>query len=296
MKLPGGSRLDQIISAIALSLSVAVLVCLSIAFVGCTSPSAPKGLYFMKIDLSEFPRFDHLAIRDSPFVPNFHTPDIIEGVGGSGDDGSLTDTAASVYAGAADAAAAGISAAQGAIHAELTELKSHLFQYYYIGLWSYCKSRDGSEAVCSEPRASFAFDLSAVLESTPVDVDKVLPQVDEKAISGYRGFSHGIISLYIAGFVSTAIVVILGARRTFWARGNRLLALFCIVSAVLIAVATIGVTVMYSLFTAAIKTSLLPFGVQAGLGGSMLTLIWLAASCSIGAFFIWLIQPFCCCI
>ncbi|KAJ5655095.1 hypothetical protein N7490_002098 [Penicillium lividum] len=280
MKLPGGSRLDQIISAIALSLSVAVLVCLSIAFVGCTSPSAPKGLYFMKIDLSEFPRFDHLAIRDSPIVPNFHPRT------------SLKD----VYAGAADAAAAGISAAQGAIHAELTELKSHLFQYYYIGLWSYCKSRDGSKAVCSEPRASFAFDLSAVLESTPVDVDKVLPQVDEKAISGYREFSHAIISLYIAGFVSTAIVVILGARRTFWARGNRLLALFCIVSAVLIAVATIGVTVMYSLFTAAIKTSLLPFGVQAGLGGSMLTLIWLAASCSIGAFFIWLIQPFCCCI
>jgi hypothetical protein len=171
-----------------------------------------------------------LAIRDSPVLPNFHPPDNIEGVDGSRDGSSLTDTASSVYAGAADAAAAGILAAQGAIHAELTELKSHLFQYYYIGLWSYCKSRDGSEAVCSEPRASFAFDLSAVLESMPVDVDKVLPQVDEKAVSGYRNLSHAIISLYIAGFVSTVLVVILGARRTLWARGNRLLALFCIVS------------------------------------------------------------------
>ncbi|KAJ5778467.1 hypothetical protein N7520_001713 [Penicillium odoratum] len=276
MKLPGGSRLDQIISAIALSLSVVVLVCLSIAFVGCTSPSAPKGLYFMKIDLSEFPRFDHLVTRDSPILPNFHPPDISEGAGNS-----FTDTASSVYAGAADASAAATSAAQGAIHAQLTELKSHLFQYYYIGLWGYCKSRDGSKAVCSEPRTSFAFDLSAVLDSTPVDVDKVLPKVDAKAISGYRKLSHGIISLYISGFVSTVLVVILGARRTLLARGNRLLALFCIVSALLIALATVGVTVMYSLFTAGIKTSLHPFGVQAGLGGSMLTLIWLATSCSV---------------
>ncbi|KAJ5938369.1 hypothetical protein N7466_001503 [Penicillium verhagenii] len=291
MKLPGASRLDQIISAIALSLSVAVLVCLSIVFVGCTSPSAPNGLYFMKIDLTDFPQFDHLVIRDSPAIPNFHPPDISEGAGNS-----FTDTASGVYAGAIDASAAATSAAQGAIHAQLTELKSHLFQYYYVGLWGYCKSRDGSKAVCSEPRTSFSFDLSAVLDSTPVEIDKVLPKVDEKAISGYQKLSHWIISLYISGFVTTVLVVILGARRTFWARGNRLLALSCIVSALLLAVATVGVTVMYGLFTAGIKTSLHPFGVQAGLGGLMLTLIWLAASCSVAAFFIWLIQPFCCCI
>lgn len=166
-----------------------------------------------------------MVSRDSPIVPNFHPPDISDGAGNS-----FTDTASSVYAGAADASAAATSAAQGAIHAQLTELKSHLFQYYHIGLWGYCKSRDGSKAVCSEPRTFFAFDLSAVLDSTPVNVDKALPKVDEKAISGYRKLSHGIISLYIAGFVSTVLVVILGARRTFWARGNRLLALFCIVS------------------------------------------------------------------
>lgn len=59
MKLPGGSRLDQIISAIALSLSVVVLVCLSIVFVGCTSPSAPKGLYFMKV------RYKLLALHNA---------------------------------------------------------------------------------------------------------------------------------------------------------------------------------------------------------------------------------------
>ncbi|KAJ5654984.1 hypothetical protein N7490_001987 [Penicillium lividum] len=258
------------ISAIALSLSVAVLVCLSFVFVGCSSPSAPKGLYFMKVDLTDFPRFDHLVIRDAPIIPNIHPPDINEAAGGS-----FADVVSSVNAGAGEVSAA-TSAAQGAIHAQLTELKSHLFQYYYVGLWGYCKSRDGSKVVCSEPRASFSFDLSAVLDSTPVEMDKVLPKIDQKAISGYRQLSHGIIGLYISGFITTILVVILGARRTFLARGSKLLALFCIASALLISVATVGVTVMYGLFTAGIKTSLHPFGVRAGLGGQMFTAIWLA--------------------
>ena len=165
-----------------------------------------------------------MVIRDAPIIPNIHPPDINEAAGGS-----FAGVVSSVNAGAAEVSAA-TSAAQGAIHAQLTELKSHLFQYYYVGLWGYCKSRNGSKVVCSEPRTSFSFDLSAVLDSTPVEVDKVLPKVDQKAISGYRQLSHGIIGLYISGFITTVLVVILGVRRTFLARGSKLLALFCIVS------------------------------------------------------------------
>lgn len=48
MKLSTKSRFDSLVSITALSFSVAVLVCLSFVFVGCSSSSSPRGLYFVK--------------------------------------------------------------------------------------------------------------------------------------------------------------------------------------------------------------------------------------------------------
>ena len=45
-------KLNRIISIGALSFPVAVLICLAIVFVGCTSPFSPFNLYFMKVSIA----------------------------------------------------------------------------------------------------------------------------------------------------------------------------------------------------------------------------------------------------
>ena len=151
------------------------------------------------------------------------------GISQEGHD-TVSSVVSGAHASANEAATEAASAAKGKIQDQLNRVKSHLFEYYSVGLWGYCKSRDGSKTVCSEPSTSFSFDLLSVLNSTPVKVDNVLPGLDQKAISGYQKLSHGIVGFYISGFVTTTLVVILGARKTFFSRGSRLLALFCTVS------------------------------------------------------------------
>ncbi|CAG8875790.1 unnamed protein product [Penicillium salamii] len=57
MKLSTRSRLDQLVSTTALSFSVSVLVCLSFVFVGCSSPSSPSGLHFLKDTAENIPTY-----------------------------------------------------------------------------------------------------------------------------------------------------------------------------------------------------------------------------------------------
>ncbi|KAJ5330512.1 hypothetical protein N7476_000295, partial [Penicillium atrosanguineum] len=243
------------------------------------------------VDLTDFPRLRHLVIRDSPILHDVNAA----GISQQGHD-TVSSVVSGAHTSANEAVTEAASAAKGKTQDQLNELKSHLFQYYSVGLWGYCKSRNGSKTVCSEPSTSFFFDLFSVLNSTLVKVDKVLPGLDQKAISGYRKLSRGIVGFYISGSVTTALVVILGVRKTFFSRGSRLLALLCTVSTLLVTIATVGATVMYGLLAAGIKTALQSFGVQAGLGTQIFTATWLAVSFSVGALVTWLIQLFCCCI
>jgi len=166
--------------------------------------------------LTDFPRLDHLVARDSFGL---------DGV----DTSSINGEGRNAIASANEASTEATSAVNSRIQTQMNGLKSYLFQYYSVGLWSYCKATDGSEVVCSDPSTSFDFDFFAVLESTPIKVSDVLPEIDRTAISGYRRFSRSVICLYISGFVTTTLAVIFGVRKTLFSRGHRLLAIFCMV-------------------------------------------------------------------
>ncbi|CAG7985896.1 unnamed protein product [Penicillium salamii] len=181
MKLSTKSRLDSLVSTTALSFTVAVLVCLSFVFVGCSSSSSPKGLHFLKVDLKEFPKLCDLQIRG---LFNVDTARIE-----SGGRNAVEGVASSIYTSANEAIHEATSAASSMVKAQVHEFKSHLPQYYLVGLWSYCKAKDGSEMVCSDPSTSFTFDLSAVLDSTPINLSNILPDIDLSLVSGYRRFS-----------------------------------------------------------------------------------------------------------
>ena len=83
--------------------------------------------------------------------------------------------------------------------------------------------------VCSHPSTSFSFDLSALLDSTPIKVIDVLPEIDQSLISGYRQLSLSAIRLYISGFVATTLTIISAGRKCFFSNGSKLLAIFCTV-------------------------------------------------------------------
>lgn len=239
MKFSTRSRLDQLVSTTALSFSVAVLVCLSFVFVGCTSPSSPSGLHFLKVrhswkylklstwlsirqvDLEDFPKLRDLRIRDSF---NIDTAPI-----SSGGRNAAKGVVSSIDTSPNEAINVATSAASGTIQAQIHGLKSHLSGYYFVGLWSYCKTQNGSEVVCSDPSTSFSFDLSAVLDSTPIKVSDMLPDLDQSLTSGYRRFAQSVICLYISGFVTTTLTLVLAGRKVFFSKGSRLLAIFCTV-------------------------------------------------------------------
>ena len=239
MKFSARSRLDQLVSTTALSFSVAVLVCLSFVFVGCSSPSSPRGLHFLKVryawkhfnlfarlsiwqvDLEEFPKLRDLRIRNSF---NINDAPITRG-GRNAVEGVLS----SIDTSPKDAINAATSAASDTIQAQIHDLKSHLPRYYIVGLWSYCKAQNGPEMVCSDPSTSFSFDLSAVLDSAPKRVSDILPDIDQSLISGYRRFSQSVIWMYICGFVTTTLTLVLAGRKLFLSKGSSLLAIFCAV-------------------------------------------------------------------
>lgn len=218
--------------------------------------------------------------------------------------------ASSVHTSAHEATIEATSAARSMIQAQVHDLKSHLPRYYFVGLWSYCKSQDGSKMVCSYPSTSFSFDLSALLDSTPIKVIDVLPEIDQSLISGYRQLSLSAIRLYISGFVATTLTIILAGRKCFFSSGSKLLAIFCTVcntreniercwqtklSSTLITTATILVTVLYGLFASVVKNNLQTYGVQANFGAKMFITTWLALLFSIASSTTWLVQ-ICCCI
>lgn len=174
--------------------------------------------------MTDFPYLDHLAVRDSLGLDTVDTSSI------NGEGRNAIDSAvSSAHASANEASTEATSAVSSRIQAQVNGLKSYLFQYYSVGLWSYCKATDGLEVVCSDPSTSFAFDFSAVLDSTPIDVGDVLPEIDRTPISGYSRFSRSVICSYISGFVTTTLAVIFGLRKTLFSRGHRLLAIFCTV-------------------------------------------------------------------
>lgn len=174
-----------------------------------------------QVDLEEFPKLRDLRIRDSLNINNAPIT--------SGGRNAFEGVVSSIDTSPKDAINAATSAASDTIQAQIHDLKSHLPRYYIVGLWCYCKAQNGLEMVCSDPSTSFSFDISAVLNSTPMKVSDIPPDIDHSLISGYPRFSQSVICLYISGFVTTTLTLVLAGRKPFLSKGSRLLAISCTV-------------------------------------------------------------------
>ncbi|KAJ6003818.1 hypothetical protein N7540_013100 [Penicillium herquei] len=245
------------------------------------------GLCWLLLDLVPPQPVLYQGTRDAFGVRNPDIPNI-----GHSDSNILTPTSSSLHDGIGEISSQATSAARQKISAEIAEIKAGLYEHYSVGLLGYCKSGGRADAVCSHPRASFAFDLSAVLDSALAQLGRLLPNLDQKGISGYHGLTRAGTGLYIAGFITTFLAVTLGGWNLRFSHGRTLLIILCTLSALLIMTATISVSVRYGILAFEIKRALGEVGIRASLGGQMLAIAWLAVLFSFTASLIWVILLF----
>ncbi|KAH1311997.1 hypothetical protein V6Z77_003351 [Aspergillus fumigatus] len=192
----------SLLKVVPLLLSTAALVCLVVVFCGCTSPSSPQELFFLKVDLTEFPKGEHLSLRRSLNIPSTDT------LPGSLETGSLVNIVSNPAEDAVDRLGEHVD--------NLTNrLKSLLPGYYAVGLWGYCEGEDNSKSFsrCSKPSASFSFDLEENFGARLGQANGVLSKLTQPVLKGYQHVSHWIVFAYLAGFIATFVAIVAGLIR-----------------------------------------------------------------------------------
>ncbi|KAL3468727.1 actin cortical patch SUR7/pH-response regulator pali [Aspergillus californicus] len=248
---------------VPLVLSTAVLICLAVVFSACTSTSSPQDLFFMEVNLTKFPKTDHLNLARSFDLP------------GVGDSSSPQQR--SVVDSITGSAENAVSQIGGHVQDLSDQLHSLLPEYYAVGLWSYCEGNAQTFSNCTGPSASFSFDL--------VDVLSIL--------KGYRRVSHWVVTAYMMAFIAAFIAVVTGL--VGFPLAKRVAIISSAVSSLLVIGASVTVTIMYQLLTRGLNSTLEPAGISASLGPRMLATSWLAVAFSVGSSLFWIVERCCCC-
>lgn len=179
-----------------------------------------------KVNFSEFPR-----------IGSIHLPRSIDlsEVASSVTDGatSVANGATESLAGAAAKASSAADAAANEASDKLTSLektlKSELPAFYTVGLWSYCKGNNTHATFCSSPSVSFTFNISDILNSVSTEISGLIPEIDERVLTGYHEVSNAVTWLYIFGFICAATTTLLAIRKIFFNGGSKLLIIFAMV-------------------------------------------------------------------
>ncbi|OJJ51944.1 hypothetical protein ASPSYDRAFT_96036 [Aspergillus sydowii CBS 593.65] len=236
---------------VPLVLSTAVLICLAVAFSACTSTSSPQDLFFIEVNLTRFPKTDHLNPARS-----FDPP----GVGDSSSPLQQRNVIDSITGSAENA----VSQIGGHVQDLSDQLHSLLPEYYAVGLW--------------RPSTSFSFDLVDVLSSRLGQANGVLADWTQPALKGYRRVSHWIVAAYMMAFIAALIAVVVG--QVGFPLAKLVAIISSVVSSLLVIGASVTVTIMYQLLTRGINSTLEQAGISASLGPRMLATSWLAVAFS----------------
>jgi hypothetical protein len=180
------------------------------------------------VNLTDFPTLSGLSVRRSLSIGSLDGSSVAaEASAVVNSVGNSVETAAAEASVAASAEASHFSSE---LEDLAGELRSHLPDYYTVGLWSYCKGHNGTVTYCSHPSTTFSFNLSSIFDSISTEINDLLPDLNDTVLAGYRDISEAVIWLYITGFISAVLVVILGVRKVCFNGGNKLLVIFATVS------------------------------------------------------------------
>ena len=212
---------------IPLALSTGALICLVVVFVGCTSPSSPNDMYFMKVchtflvpntklivrmkvNLSDFPELGKLDLRRSINVAGIDASSMADQA--TSVINSETQNAADGVTQASAAAQTAVSHASDQITSLTDDLKKSLPAYYSIGLWGFCQGQHDAAPFsnCSTPSTTFTFNLLKAFGSLSTEIEDLLPSDGKRLLAGSRHVSEWTISAYITGFITMLFAIIFG--------------------------------------------------------------------------------------
>jgi hypothetical protein len=241
------------------------------------------------------------------------------------DAAALTSDITSVGSNVVSSAETGVAQASAAAQTAATEvnnsvqeiannLRSNLPGYYLVGLLGYCEGHSDKPTYCSDPSASFFFNITDIFQEASPEVSSLIPGIGSKALLGYQAIARWSISANILGLIFSFASVIFGITILTISSGKMFLVICLLVrlymspaelvdiltvvqmATVFITAATISTTVIYSLMTGAIEAILQDFGISASFGMRTFIAAWLGVVFSFGALLTCMIELFCCCI
>ena len=151
-----------------------------------------------KVNLTEFPKIDHLTLARSVDLPEVEDSSSLE-------QGNVDDSIRGTAENAVSQIGKNVQDLSDQLHLLLPE-------YYAVGLWSYCEGNQGAQAFlnCSGPSASFSFDLVDLLSSRLRQPNGLLADWTQPILEGYRRVSHWTVAAYVMAFIGTFTAVAAG--------------------------------------------------------------------------------------
>lgn len=163
-----------------------------------------------QVNLTDFPQLKGLHIRRAVSISEINSSNLAAGAANVAE--TATKIAASSVSEASSAAESEVDQARQHIESLTGDLRSHLPDYYAVGLRSYCQEDRGAASYsnCSVVSNSFTFDLLSVFGSFADEIDAMLSSGDKKLPDTYRRASQFAISAFIIGTTATTLAILSG--------------------------------------------------------------------------------------
>ncbi|KAL6154522.1 hypothetical protein ACJBU6_07775 [Exserohilum turcicum] len=176
----------------------------------------------------------------------------------------------------------------------------HLQDFYTVGLFGYCEGEIDKETRretvtnCSAWKMPFYFDPVAVWQLENTNVQEIL---GERLTMGMKVYRKTVESMHYT-FVAVLALSVLECVMGIFTVRSRLYS-FCtafpsLFKAMLSIAAAAVATVTYVMLTGVFKSVLRPYNIEASLGVSLFSVLWLAVAWSIASSFFWSLSACCC--
>ena len=160
------------------------------------------------MNLTSFSSIDFNPLRREISVGSLDSATVTSEITSAG--GDVLNSAGTGVAQASVAAQTAASEINNSIQGLFSGLKSNLPGYYSVGLLGYCEGHDDKATYCSEPSASFSFNITDLFNKSSPGVSGFIPGIGEKALGGYQSIVRWSISANILGVIFSSASIIFG--------------------------------------------------------------------------------------
>ncbi|CAG8947004.1 unnamed protein product [Penicillium salamii] len=168
--------------------TLSTLIYLVIIFVEYILTSSPNKLYFLRMNLIDFPELKSFYLHRSLSIVGVDISDLLKTT--SNKAYSIINSTSTVIIYASNAAETVVSQATTKVQSFSEEIKLYLPDFYSIGLWEYCQ---GQKEIVSYSNCLY-----------------------NKILAEYYKVSQWSISVYILGIISTFLAIVFSVTTIFF--------------------------------------------------------------------------------